>query len=124
MSQLIFTRRAALRGLAGGSATLALGAARVRNTTVFFHRRCLRVGGVVGRRHAAQLNCIMTLVHNGRRERFGLSLCMLRSDFEFEGREGSMEYDWIAKTASGHTGFHQRFTYRPGIGFTDFDKRL
>ena len=66
----------------------------------------------------------MTQVQAGRSERFQLTLRMLRTGFEFEGRRGSIEYDWIARTLSGQTVFHQRFVYSPGIGFADFDNRL
>ncbi len=66
----------------------------------------------------------MTQVQAGRSERFALSIRMLRSDFVFEGRAGSMEYDWIASSPAGRTIFHERFVYSPGLGFADFDNRL
>lgn len=66
----------------------------------------------------------MTQVQDGRAARFRLSLRLLRADFVFEGRPGSIEYDWIARTPAGRTVFHERFVYSPGIGFADFDNQL
>lgn len=66
----------------------------------------------------------MTQVQGGRSETFSLSLIMQRADFVFERRAGSMEYDWIARTSSGRTVFHQRYVFSPGMGFADFDNRL
>ncbi|MEE4188724.1 MAG: hypothetical protein V2I76_09805 [Roseobacter sp.] len=69
-------------------------------------------------------NYNMTQVQAGQSETFGLSMIMRRADFVFEGRAGSMEYDWIARASSGRTVFHERFVYSPGLGFADFDNRL
>lgn len=66
----------------------------------------------------------MTQVQNGRASEFRLTLRMLRSNFTYEGRAGSMEYDWIARTPSGRMVFHEGYVYSPGVGFVDFDNRL
>lgn len=66
----------------------------------------------------------MTQYQGGKSKRFRLSIRMLRSDFTFEGRAGSMEYDWIARNNAGRTVFHERYVYSPGLGFADFDNRL
>jgi hypothetical protein len=66
----------------------------------------------------------MTQVQAGQAAEFRLLLIMRRTNFVFEGRGGSMEYDWIARTPSGKTVFHERYVYSPGLGFADFDNRL
>jgi hypothetical protein len=66
----------------------------------------------------------MTQYQGGKTQRFRLSIRMLRTGFTFEGRAGSMEYDWIAQNGAGRTVFHERYVYSPGLGFADFDNRL
>lgn len=66
----------------------------------------------------------MTQVQGGQQTQFRVTLRMLRANFTENGRSGSMEYDWILKTMSGRTVFHERYIFSPGVGFVDFDNRL
>lgn len=66
----------------------------------------------------------MTQVQGGRSTAFRITLTMLRANFTYENRPNSMEYDWILRTPSGSTVFHERYVFSPGVGFMDFDNRL
>lgn len=66
----------------------------------------------------------MTQYKGNKSKRFRLSIRMLRTNFVFEERAGSMEYDWIAQDTWGRTVFHERYVYSPSLGFADFDNRL